>query len=200
MKEKPNAGQTGVPGIGDMPFDIVDARQAVLNGKGPRNLVEVFDFDPGRDTSEFGEGNARVIGVKFLDAEGKPVAYIAGGEAVDLVIDVMAMSELRSPIVGFYVKDRLGQQLFGDNTYLSCLDQRIQLESGARLQAHFRFRMPILAPGDYSIDAAVATGTQIDHTQQHWLRDALVFKAGESSMRHGLIGIPMHEIAVERVV
>lgn len=199
VKRKPGTRQVGVPGMGDTPFDIVDSRQAVLNGKGQRNLVEVFDFDPGRDTSEFGEGCARVVGVKFLDAEGNPVACIAGGEAVDLVIEVTALSALHSPIVGFYVKDRLGQQLFGDNTYLSCMDRQIRIVPGARLQAHFKFRMPILAAGDYSVDAAVATGTQIDHTQQHWLRDALVFKAGQSSMRHGLVGIPMHKIEIEQL-
>jgi len=198
-KQKSTTQQMGVPGIGDTPFDIVDSRREALNGTGQRNLIELFHFDPNRDTSEFGEGCARVVGVKFLDTEGNPVALVAGGEAVDLVIEVMATSELSSPIVGFYVKDRLGQQLFGDNTYLSCMDRQIRIEAGARLQAHFRFRMPILAAGDYSIDAAVATGTQIDHTQQHWLRDALVFKAGQSSMRHGLVGIPMHKIEIEQL-
>lgn len=199
MKQEPNTQPIGVPGMGEMPFDIMDSRQEALNGKGQRNLIEVFDFDPNHDASEFGEGRARVVDVKFLDGDGHPVACIAGGEAVDLVIEVLATAELCSPIVGFYIKDRLGQQLFGDNTYLSCMDRRIQAGPGARLQAHFKFRMPILAAGDYSIDAAVATGTQIDHTQQHWLRDALVFKAGASSMRHGLVGIPMHQVEIEQV-
>lgn len=194
-----SAQQLGVPGMGDTPFDVVDPRQESLNGKGGRNLVEVFSFDPNRDTSEFGEGRARVVDVQFLDGEGNAITCIAGGEAVDLVIEIVAIGELHSPIVGFYVKDRLGQQLFGDNTYLSCMDRRIQAGPGARLQAHFKFRMPILAAGDYSIDAAVATGTQVDHTQQHWLRDALVFKASQSSVRHGLVGIPMHRIEIEQM-
>ena len=198
-KRKPGAQPIGVPGVGDTPSDIVDSRQEALNGKGQRNLVEVFDFDPNRDTSEFGEGGARIVDVKFLGSDGNPVVCIAGGEAVDLIVEAKATVELCSPIVGFYVKDRLGQQLFGDNTYVSYMDRRIQIKPGGRLLAHFRFRMPILAAGDYSIDAAVATGTQIDHTQQHWLRDALVFKAGQSSVSHGLVGIPMHQIEIEQV-
>ena len=59
--------------------------------------------------------------------------------------------------------------------------------------------MPVLPIGEYTVDAAVATGTQEDHTQQHWIRDALVFKASESSMRHGLVGVPMHEIEIEQL-
>ena len=191
--------QVGVPGMEGMPFDVVDPRQDVLNGRGPRNLIEVFKFDPDRVTSEFGAGAARVVDVRFLDAKGSSTTYVSGGEAVDLVIDVLATAPLCSPIVGFYVKDRLGQQLFGDNTYLSCLDQNLEAGIGARLRAHFRFRMPILAVGDYSIDAAVATGTQTDHTQQHWLRDALIFKAGYSSMVYGLVGVPMHKVELEQL-
>lgn len=191
--------QMGVPGMEEVPFDVVDPRQDVLNGRGPRNLIEVFDFDPNRVTSEFGAGAARVVNVQFLDAGGNPTTYVAGGEAVDLVIEVQAIAPLHSPIVGFYVKDRLGQQLFGDNTYLSYLDRNLETGPGTRLRAHFRFRMPILGVGEYSIDAAVATGTQADHTQQHWLRDALVFKANASSVLNGLIGIPMHKIEIERL-
>ena len=191
--------QVGVPGMEDTPFDVVDPRQDLLNGNGQRNLIEVFAFDPNRITSEFGAGDARIVDVQFLRADGSTMASVAGGEAVDLVIEVMATAPLASPIVGFYVKDRLGQQLFGDNSYASCLDRKLRTVAGTRLRAHFRFRMPILAAGDYSIDAAVATGTQSDHTQQHWLRDALVFKAGASTVRHGLVGVPMHKIEIEQV-
>lgn len=198
-KRRASAEQLGVPGMADTPFDVVDSRQQILNGMGQRNLIEVFNFDPNRDTSSFGAGGARIIDVKFLDGRGEPVALIAGGEAVVLVVEIVAIAELCSPIVGFYVKDRLGQQLFGDNTYLTSMDRKASFGAGAKLRARFKFRMPILPAGDYSVDAAVATGTQMDHTQQHWIRDALVFKAGESSMRHGLVGVPMQQIEIEQL-
>ena len=46
------------------------------------------------------------------------------------------------------------------------------------------------------IDAAVASGTQYDHTQQHWIHDALEFRALDETMRFGLVGIPMLDIRV----
>ena len=195
----PGHSHAGVPGLEDVPFDVVDPRQDILNGRGQRNLIEVFAFDPNRVGSEFGAGSARVMDVRILDVDANPTTCVEGGAVVDLVVEVQAIAPLRSPIVGFYIKDRLGQQLFGDNTYLSYLDRNLEIGTGTRLRAHFRFRMPILAAGDYSIDAAVATGTQADHTQQHWLRDALVFKANTSSVVSGLVGIPMHKIEIERV-
>ncbi|MGT2491510.1 Wzt carbohydrate-binding domain-containing protein [Cupriavidus basilensis] len=66
------------------------------------------------------------------------------------------------------MKDRLGQRLFGDNTFLATLDDTVSGDVGKRYCASFRFRMPTLPVGAYSVDAAIASGTQNDHTQQHW--------------------------------
>lgn len=182
-----------------VPLDVVDPRQDVLNCRAGRNLIEIFDFDSAKVGGEFGAGAARITDVRLQDVDGKPIDWAEGGEVVDLLIEALILESLESPIFGFYVKDHLGQQLFGDNTYLSYMNRSIRAEAGTRWCARFRFRMPILRSGEYTVDVAIATGTQIDHTQQHWIRDALVFRAGESSMRNGLVGIPMHSIAIEQL-
>jgi len=184
---------------GTMPVDVIDPRQDLLNGVAARNLVEVFEFDPARINTEFGAGAARIAEVKLADGRGKPHRLIAGGEVADLMIEAEVLEAIDAPIFGFYVKDRLGQRLFGDNTYINYRDQPMHARKGSRLRAHFRFRMPTLPSGDYSIDVALATGTQDDHTQQHWIHDALTFRAGESTMRHGLVGIPMQAVEIEQV-
>ena len=181
-----------------LPADVVDPRRDLLNGNGSRNLIRIFEFDPNGSGSEFGEGAARIVAVQMRGEAGTALDYVEGGEAVDLLIEAVAQEAIESPIMGFYVKDRLGQQLFGDNTYLGC-DRIAAVAAGTRLRARFRFRMPILQIGEYSIDVAIATGSQHDHTQQHWVRDALVFHAGESTLRHGLVGIPMHKIEMEQL-
>ena len=166
---------------------------------GVRNSIEIFEFDPDAVSTEFGAGTARIDRVSLRAASGSSLASIMGGELVDLIIEATAVAQVESPIFGFYVKDRLGQQLFGDNTYLAYRGKKNVFEEGSIMQARFRFRMPILSIGDYTVDAAVATGTQEDHTQQHWIRDALVFRATESSMRHGLVGVPMQDIEIEQL-
>jgi ABC-type polysaccharide/polyol phosphate transport system, ATPase component len=182
-----------------MPVDVVDSRQAVLNGTATRNLVEVFEFDVAQIKSEFGAGAVHIVDVRLLDGDGQTRRLTTGGEIADLVIDAEVGKSIEAPIFGFYVKDRLGQRLFGDNTYISYRDRPVHAQPGTRLRAHFRFRMPVLPSGDYSVDVALATGTQENHTQQHWIHDALTFRASESSMRYGLVGIPMHAIEIERV-
>lgn len=185
--------------LADMPVDVVDPRKAALNGEATRNLVEVFEFDVAKINNEFGAGAARIVDVRLLTDDGEAHLLTVGGEIADLVIEAEVRHPIESPIFGFYVKDRLGQRLFGDNTYVSYRNQPVHAQPGTRLRAHFRFRLPVLPSGDYSIDVALATGTQENHTQQHWIHDALAFRASESTMRHGLVGIPMHAIEIERV-
>ncbi|EIL91802.1 ABC transporter [Rhodanobacter fulvus Jip2] len=182
-----------------MPMDVVDPRRAVLNGEATRNLVEVFEFDTAKLNNEFGAGAARIIDVRLLNDVGELHQLTAGGEVAELVIEAEVIEPLDAPIFGFYVKDRLGQRLFGDNTYVSYRDQPVHAQPGARLRAHFRFRLPVLPSGDYSVDVALATGAQENHTQQHWIHDALTFRASESTMRHGLVGIPMHSVEIEKI-
>lgn len=182
-----------------LPPDVKDPRQDMLNAQGARNRVTTFEFDPQKIDREFGAGAARIVNVRMLGEEGTEQSLMQGGEAVELIIDAVANAPLHAPIFGFHVKDRLGQQLFGDNTYLSYHDRPMSFAAGANMQARFRFRMPVLPNGDYSIDVALATGSQEDHTQQHWMHDALAFKASESTMRHGLVGIPMHSIKIVQV-
>jgi lipopolysaccharide transport system ATP-binding protein len=181
-----------------MPLDVVDPRKGLLNGA-TRNLVEIFEFKTAHIDSEFGAGAARIIDAQLLDGDGGAHKLIAGGEVADFVIDAEVLEPLEAPIFGFYVKDRLGQRLFGDNTYISYRDRPLTAQRGVRLRAHFRFRMPTLPNGDYSIDVALATGTPESHTQQHWVHDAVTFKASESTMRHGLVGIPMHNIEIKQL-
>lgn len=178
--------------------EIVDPRAALWSNASMQNAIEVFEFDPDSVGSEFGAGSAKITDVCILGENGEPFRLVKGGELVYLRIEAAISQPMRAPIFGFYVKDRLGQRLFGDNSYLIYRDRPVEADAGTFLHATFKFRMPILPSGDYSVDVALASGTQDDHTHQHWIHDALTFKASESTMRHGLVGIPMHSIEITR--
>jgi lipopolysaccharide transport system ATP-binding protein len=102
--------------------------------------------------------------------------------------------DISAPIIGFYVKDKLGQILFGDNTYFSYRHDSVSVKQGQALQARFSFRMPVLKIGDYSISAAIAEGEQEEPIQHHWVHDALAFKAQSTSLCFGLFGVAMKDI------
>jgi lipopolysaccharide transport system ATP-binding protein len=169
-----------------------DQRLQFINASTLRNDLRIFEFQP--DAPSFGAGGAQICEVRFLDSDGNVLSWIVGGEHVVLSVTVLLHTDLESLIVGFYVKDRHGQTLFGDNTYLTYRDQSVSARAGSRVVARFHFDMPVLPRGDYSVNVAVATGTQEDHVQQHWIHDSLMFKSESSSVSTGLIGIPMRAI------
>ena len=147
----------------------------------------------------FGKGLAEITSVQFLNTQGDVLKWIVGGELVVLRVNAVAHATIKSPIIGFYVKDRLGQALFGDNTYLSYMDSPVLCEDTECLSAEFIFQMPRLSLGDYSIAVALADGSQEEHVQHHWVHDAIAFRSESTSVSSGIIGIPMRKIRMEKV-
>lgn len=176
----------------DDSLPLKDQRLEFINVSNLRNDLQIFKFDP--DAGSFGKGGAKVHDVRLLDEKERPLAWIVGGEKIMLRVIAHAYQDLNAPIIGFYVKDRLGQTLFGDNTFLSHKEQNFHCQEGKELQAEFVFYMPLLPSGEYSITIAIANGTQEIHEQHHWIHDAVLFKSESSSVASGLIGIPMLEV------
>ena len=174
---------------------IKDQRLEFINASNLRNDLQIFKFDP--DAASFGKGKAQIYDVRLLDENEHPLSWIVGGEKVTLRVNVHAYQDLDSPIIGFFVKDRIGQALFGDNTFLSYRDHHLHCQEGKELQADFVFFMPLLPSGEYSITIAIANGTQETHEQQHWIHDAVLFKSESSSVASGLIGIPMLKVKLQ---
>lgn len=151
------------------------------------------------ESRSFGQGGARIDDVALLDAHDRAIQSIRGGELVTLRVRCTAHGRLRSPIVGFMVKDRLGQLLFGENTFERYRDRPLAVAAGGHLDTRFTFIVPILAPGDYAIDVAIADGTQLDHVQHHWIHEAVVFRSVTDHVASGLLGLPMHEVTMSQV-
>lgn len=178
--------------------DVVDARWPRLGEAGALTRLEYFEFDPERAAAEFGAGGAAIVGARVSGEDGEMLSMSYGGEVVQLTVQAEVHQPLQNLIFGFYFKDRLGQRLFGDNSFLTYSEHPVDGMPGETFTAHFRFRLPILPSGVYSIDLAIASGSQDSHTQQHWVHDAIEVRASDTSMKHGLIGLPMLEISVRK--
>ena len=173
-----------------------DFRHERIASSDKRNVMEIFEFDA--ESPSYGEGGGRILNVRFLDGAARELPVLEGGETVTLQIECMARRDIEKPIVGFYVRDRLGQNLFGDNTFLACEGIAPAVASGERFRAAFEFRMPYLPPSDYAVCAALAEGTQLEHVQHHWVDEALLFRCESGHIRQGLIGVPMHSIRMTK--
>lgn len=174
----------------------VRARQDLMDRTVLRNDIHIFPFNP--EAEGFGECHARVVHAHLCNEQGEPVQTVLGGESVALEIELQADIAMDSVIVGFYVKDRHGQLLFGDNTVF-VHENGFAVEAGQAFRALFRFEMPRLGNGDYFVAVGVAEGTQDQHVIQHWLHEALRFSTLGGSYVTGLVGLPMLDIRLEHV-
>jgi len=173
---------------------LADQRQELVDGSALRNDLKIFRFDA--TATAAGTGQAHIVGLRLENDAKQTCALVIGGEVVSMVIRAKTSIDMTSPILGFVVKNRLGQSLFGDNTYLSFAAAPRHAPNGSVLEARFRFRMPRLPVGEYAISAAIADGTQEQHTTHHWLHDALIFRSQRSSVADVLVGLPMLDIAL----
>lgn len=195
-------------GAGPRPNDETppsDTAQKLLNAPEVDAVAvsspRTFSLEPDAATQphgrqRFGTGLARIDEVRLLAASGEPLRWVDGGESVSVEVRASTTVALTTPIIGFIIKDRLGQHLFGDNTYQSHLLSPAACPEGGSVRASFRFVMPILPKGEYSIAVALADGTQQDHVVHEWLHEALLFQSHSTSVVTGLVGLPMLAISL----
>lgn len=159
-------------------------------------LTSCTPFNP--QASSFGSGGAKITDTGLVDpAHGGRLSQVREGQQVDLRILVEADQVVERPIVGFYIKDRLGQLLLGDNTHWQQVPQQ-PIPAGEKIAVRFRFRWPALACGTYALTVAIADGTMENHIQRHWIHDAVIFEVLSTSARLALVGIGMSLVAVDR--
>ena len=187
------ADRSGGPSRSPMARDVGDAADEDDGGY-DAGRVRVFRFDPER--AGFGDGGARIVSVAFEGVDGAALRQVNGGEIVRLVVQAEACRDMGSPIVGFFLKDRLGQQLFGKHTFQEGVPSP-SVASGDRLTAVFELRLPYLPRGRYTVDVAVADGDVLSHVQAAWIYDAVALESVTSTVPAGLIGLPFRSITLE---
>jgi lipopolysaccharide transport system ATP-binding protein len=158
--------------------------------------TSISAFNP--EGSAFGSGGAAIIDAGlFSISDGHRYSQVVEGQEVDLKVVVRADVAVERPIMGFYVKDRLGQFLLGDNSYWDTVPQP-SMAAGERLAFRFRFRWPALARGTYTLTLGLADGIMENHIQRHWIHDAVIFEVLSSSARLALVGVQLKRVLVDR--
>lgn len=175
------------------PDEWYDCRQSLIESSNLRNYLDVYKFNPNGD--KFGTGKIQVDDVYFIDDDNRKLTCLTGGRIVDVEIILSARSDINNLIVGFLVKNRLGQVLFGENS-LFFNKSGYEVKKGKRYAARMKFLMPYLAPGEYIMSLGIASGTQKNHIQHCWVHDALVFSCQTTHVVHGLFGVPAKDFAL----
>jgi lipopolysaccharide transport system ATP-binding protein len=145
-------------------------------------------------------GGAEILTVTLENMDSSQNVAFLGGERVKLIIRAKANKDIEQPILGFLLKDRLGQDLFGENTLpFTDINPRL-VAMGSEFIGEFIFNLPMLPNGQYAVMASVAEGNLHNNVQHHWLHDALIVNVSSSKVRWGLVGIHFVKANLECVI
>jgi lipopolysaccharide transport system ATP-binding protein len=158
------------------PEEIMDYYNALIaerENDPTRGTVRQLDAGEGRTQTVSGTGEATVADIALLDEGGQRVEVVDVGAPVTLEVRVAARAPIPRMVLGYMIKDRLGQPMYGTNTHLKDLPLD-EVRAGEEIVYRFRFPMN-LGPGSYSVATAiVSTDTHLVNNYE-WRDLALVF-------------------------
>jgi lipopolysaccharide transport system ATP-binding protein len=145
----------------------------------------------------FKTGKAEIISIEFFNSDNQPISLFEGGEIVKLIITAKADDNLENPILGFIIKDHLGQELFGENSIATTQDVINNVKPNQKFSVEFIFQMPILQNGEYTMMVSLAEGDNYNHIQHHYLHDACILNVQSSKIRFGIMSILFHSVKIK---
>jgi lipopolysaccharide transport system ATP-binding protein len=161
------------------PEAVMDYYNALIAEKENSTVRQSATAD-GRIQTISGSGEVSLGEMRLLDTEGRPVETAAVGAPVALEVSVTIEQPIERLVVGYMIKDRLGQPVFGTNTH-HLGEARGPLAAGESLVLRFEFALNI-GEGSYSV--AVAAHDSDTHVTRNyeWRDVALVFNVINQSM------------------
>lgn len=164
-----NAGSVAMEGE---PEAVMDYYNALLAEK-QNQKVEQIRTDDGKVQTISGTGEAFVTNIALIDIDGRQVEFIDVGQRIILRVEVETKEPIERLVLGYGIKDRLGQVIYGTNTDLK--KQALEnVAAGSKVVFDCVFDAN-LGPGSYSVQTAlVSTNTHFINNYE-WRDLALVF-------------------------
>jgi len=164
-----NGGRIAMEGD---PEAVMDYYNALLADDQNQTIQQAPTVD-GKVQTVSGTGDVSLTGATIMDAKGQHIEVLAVGQAVTLRINALCVNEIEDLVVGYMIKDRLGQAVFGTNTHHHKQSLH-NLSRGDSVVCEFSFEANI-GPGTYSV--AIAFHAHDTHVSKNyeWRDRALVF-------------------------
>jgi lipopolysaccharide transport system ATP-binding protein len=158
----------------DRPDSVLDYYNALVAER--ENAAGVSAAPPPKDAGmRSGDRRAVLLHVALV-ADGQPARVVRVGQAIRLSILFRKETEVADLTVGFLIRDRLGNDVYGTSTWN--LGQRSLREVPVGVAACVDYDIPALnlGPGSYSV--TVALHSDVTHLEDNydWWDQALVFE------------------------
>jgi homopolymeric O-antigen transport system ATP-binding protein len=109
----------------------------------------------------WGNRHAEIIGIQVLNSQGLRCESVDHGAPIAVRVSVAFHEDVSRPIVGIFMRNRLGEDITGMNTSAEGVELP-SARAGQCFTVDFSLNLPLLVPGSYYFTPAVAQGTHED--------------------------------------
>lgn len=149
-----------------------------------------------------GAGKASICSAGiWSEKNGAPLVVLSKTDTIIIHMKILVLEEIIGLLVGFTIKDRLGQKIIEENNsaYIASQIDDIRVSKNSIISIKFEYIIPALAAGKYSVDFAVAEGTQTSHIPQCWIYDGVQFDSLPEDEVFGLVSINYPKFNMEAI-
>ncbi len=155
------------------PEQVLDYYNATLS-ESSVHTIQAKPLKDGNFQVKSGTGEATLTEILLFDSCGKNTEILKVGEKVKLELRVRVFESVETLVLGFGIKDRMGQVLYGTNTW-----HTKQIIDNPKVGDEFMFTIEFEANfnvGNYSVQTALTDSETHLHANYEWLDYALVFE------------------------
>ena len=175
-----DAGRLAMQGEPEAVMDYYNAMLAERESQ----TVRQYSTPSGKLQTISGNGEAAIEDIALLNDQDEPIEIVNVGQPVKLKIVVQTTVDIDELVLGYMIKDRFGQPIFGTNTHH--LDRTITaINAGSLVVFNFQF-MANLGPGTYSVAVALHRSDTHIAKNYEWRDLALVFNVVNIGKDHFL--------------
>jgi lipopolysaccharide transport system ATP-binding protein len=166
------------------PQEVLDLYNAMIAEK-ENSSITLTEGTAGLRATHSGTGEASIERVWLQDHAGRPLEYVGVGDEIDLVLRVVVNEAISRLVIGYMIRDRLGQAMFGTNT--SYAEHVIEhANPGDTFDFHANFPMN-LGVGSYSVSVALSSTETHLVDNYEWRDLALIFTVA-NTQRQTFVG------------
>lgn len=173
-----SAGQVAMEGD---PEAVMDYYNALLASHQNQSVRQEMHKD-GKVQTISGTGEVVVTAIALHNKQGMPIETVDVGQHVRLRIEVSAKVDVDRLVLGYAIKDRLGQVIYGTNTHLK-RQPLLSVKADDRYCFDIAFSA-MLGPGSYSVQVALTSSENHLANNYEWRDLALVFDVVNVSKPH----------------
>lgn len=167
------------------PESVMDYYNALTVQKDEANIIQVLQ-DDGEIQTLSGTGEAEIESAKILNRHGDPVEIVNVGETITLKVTAKACTHLSELVLGYVIKDRLGQPIFGTNTFFLGMPLKT-VECNERVMFELTFPAN-LGVGTYGFSLALHNSGSLPAPNYAW-KDRALFLSVVNSNRSEFMGV-----------